>query len=198
MLTSDTKRFVLKLVAAVGLVVVGPILGAVYGALHDQISFTVAPEYYTHFKFIQFAWAGVAEMTPRIGAATVGVLATWWVSLLAGIILSLVALIHHSPAQMLTNGLKAYGVVAMIALAAGAVGLAYGWIAGRNAASLTTWLPDGITSPRRFSAAGSMHNASYLGGAIGTLVAIGFHFRWRLTAIRRLRQNRIDSRVAAA
>ena len=42
-----------------------------FGALHDQISYTVAPEYFTRFKFIQFDL--LDERVPeRLRVAAVG------------------------------------------------------------------------------------------------------------------------------
>ena len=39
-----------------------PLIAGLYGALHDQLSFTIAPEYFTRFKYDQFgfepAWFG--------------------------------------------------------------------------------------------------------------------------------------------
>ena len=84
-----------KLIALILLLIIAPILGGVYGIVHDQITYTISNEYYSKFKFIQFGldnW-GMGENigtentpeiklnNPRIGAAIVGFLATWWVGM---------------------------------------------------------------------------------------------------------------------
>jgi hypothetical protein len=52
------------------LLVLGCLIAGIYGCLHDQISYTVSPEYYTRFKFHQFC---VPEtLHNRLGAAVVG------------------------------------------------------------------------------------------------------------------------------
>ena len=45
-----------------------------FGVLHDQISYTVSPEFFTRFKFIQFGLLD-PDVPERLRAATVGFLA---------------------------------------------------------------------------------------------------------------------------
>ena len=69
-------------IAAVSALVTG-----IYGALHDQVSYSIAPEYFTKLKFKQFHWADLS-WPPRVFAALVGFLATWWVGLIGGWLLA--------------------------------------------------------------------------------------------------------------
>ena len=68
-------------------------IAALFGALHNQVSFTLSDEYFTKFKFFQF---GLSEfdVAPRILAAYVGILA-----LLSMISLSqtMMAIMFHRP-----------------------------------------------------------------------------------------------------
>ena len=72
------------------------LIAGIYGILHDQISYTVSPEYYTKFKFIQFNLANENNIekikNPRILVSIVGFLATWWFGLILGFILGLTTL----------------------------------------------------------------------------------------------------------
>lgn len=173
-------RVLRKLGTFIAMIATAAVLAAAYGALHDQLSYTVSPEYYTRFKFDQFAVYGVRELPPRLGAAVVGALATWWVGLFAGIVVAGAGLRHEAPAAMARATMRAYGFVALIALSAGLLGLLLGWIGfGSNEAApyVDWWRPAGPTAPRRFHAAGMMHNAGYLGGAVGTLVAAACQIR---------------------
>jgi hypothetical protein len=61
------------------------------GFLHDQISYTVSPEYFTRLKFYQFNIP--VSLHNRIGAGIVGIQATWWMGLLIGIIVIPIGLI---------------------------------------------------------------------------------------------------------
>ena len=40
-----------------GIAALGAVLAGCYGALHDQISYTISPEYFTKVKFEQFRYA---------------------------------------------------------------------------------------------------------------------------------------------
>lgn len=58
-----------RVLAAVLLVGVACVLSGLYGAVHNQISYSVSPEYFTKFKFVQFRINGLPH---RLGAAVVG------------------------------------------------------------------------------------------------------------------------------
>jgi hypothetical protein len=178
--------FVRKLLTWAALVVAASLLAAVYGALHDQLSYTVSPEYFTRFKFVQFAFAGVDGLPPRVGAAVVGALATWWVGAIAGAAVGGAGFGQPTSAAMARSTLRAFARLAVIAAVAGLVGLVVGWVGfggNEGAAYVDWWRPPGLVSPRRFFAVGMMHNASYLGGAVGCVAAVV----WQVRAARRAR-----------
>ena len=66
-----------KMLVYVYLFIPAAILAGAYGALHDQISYSLSIEYFTKFKFLQFNIPWAYRM-PRTGASVVGFLATWW------------------------------------------------------------------------------------------------------------------------
>ncbi len=74
------------------------LLSGVYGALHNQISFTVSPEYFTKFKFDQFQIS--PHFYDRFGTAIVGSQASWWMGLIIGVFLI--------PAGMLVRDTRGY------------------------------------------------------------------------------------------
>lgn len=43
-----------KLLSFLLIIFVSPFIAGLYGVLHDQLTYTIAPEYYTKFKFYQF------------------------------------------------------------------------------------------------------------------------------------------------
>lgn len=147
------------------------LLAALYGAVHNQISYSVAPEYFHGFKFHQFAMA--PDLHDRRGAALVGVGASWWMGLLLGLPVYLVAVWRRGTTRGFARlFLQAAALVVMITLAfgLGALVLAFvtigpdslpWWIEGRN-----------IADPVSFARAGEMHNASYTGGLVGALAGM--------------------------
>jgi hypothetical protein len=75
-------------------------MAGLFGALHDQMSYTVSSEYFAKFKFIQFHLLdpGVPE---RIRAAKVGFLASWWMGIPLGVLCGSAGFVQRSPALML-------------------------------------------------------------------------------------------------
>ena len=176
-----------KLIALILLLIIAPILGGVYGIVHDQITYTISNEYYSKFKFIQFGldnW-GMGENigtentpeiklnNPRIGAAIVGFLATWWVGMIIGIILGLIGLIHRNGKEMFKITMRATLITIGIALIVGIIGLIYGKFF--LASNPPNWfLPENLINRTNFIMVGSMHNFSYLGGLIGMIVSVTY------------------------
>jgi len=179
-----------KIVALILILIIAPILGRIYGIVHDQITYSISEEYYTKFKFIQFGlenWGfgqniGTGKApeiildNPRFGAAIVGTLATWWVGLIIGIFLGLIGLIHRNGKEMISVTVKAIALTTGIALLTGLVGLLYGKIF--LVENPPNWfLPDNLIERGNFIMVGSMHNFSYLGGLIGLMCGIIFSIR---------------------
>lgn len=176
------------------ILILGPILGGIYGIVHDQITYSLSEEYYTKFKFIQFGledWGTDVSATPnapeikmpqpRLGAAVVGFMATWWVGLFIGIILSLVGLIQKTGRQMWRITLRSFGWTLVFALTTGLLGYLYGITA--LAENPPNWrVPINTVSREAFIAVGSMHNFSYLGGLLGLIFAVVYQIiskrRW--------------------
>jgi hypothetical protein len=61
--------------AVIRMAVLGAVCAGIYGVLHDQISFTISPEYFTKVKFRQFGYADFGG-PPRVFAGEIGFLAT--------------------------------------------------------------------------------------------------------------------------
>lgn len=143
---------------------------AIFGALHNQLSYSVGPSYFEALKFPQF---GIApETAPRIGAALVGVQASWWAGVLVGLPAFLFGLFTVPSARSyLAAGIAAIGLVLVLATFAALVGLV-GGIAAESTGLLDPYLslPEGPVRAD-FLRAGFMHDASYVGGALGALLA---------------------------
>ena len=105
---------------------VGALFAAVYGIVHDQITYSISPEYFTRLKFIQFHYADFG-FPPRVFVAEVGVLATWWVGLIAGWFVARKTVPYFAPKIALRKSLMGFGITFMVALLAGAVGYLLGW-----------------------------------------------------------------------
>lgn len=161
------------------LILCGSLIGGLYGIIHDQLTYTIAPEYYTKFKFFQFgivdygSEATVAQS--RLWVGVVGFMATWWMGMFIAIILGLVGIIHSDWKAMLIITLKAFILTLLITFTTGLVGLAYGYIAlaDQLRENFQHWfIPDNLVDFKNYIAVGSMHNFSYLGGLIGLIAGV--------------------------
>jgi hypothetical protein len=174
---------VLKKFGIYGLIVILAVaVAGLYGIVHDQISYTVAPEYFTKFKFRQFGFVDSA-LPDRVRASMVGFLASWWMGIPIGVLVGAAGFIHPGPRQMLRASLWSLLVTVTFTLLFGLGGLLYGYAQTTNidVAEYGGWfIPDDVTDTRRFLCAGYMHNSSYLGGVLAIFVAWAFHIVVRL------------------
>jgi hypothetical protein len=157
------------------------VIAGVYGSLHDQISYTVSPEYFTRFKFYQFGLLD-NSIPERVRAAEVGFLAAWWMGLPIGLLTGVAGFIQRTPALMRRALLWSLLVILSVAFASAMLGLLYGVIRTRSIdlAGYRGWyIPDHVVHIRRYLCAGYMHNASYLGGTLAIPITWGFHFMFR-------------------
>lgn len=159
------------------------VTAGLFGALHDQVSYTVSAEYFTRFKFIQFGMEH-SSLPARLRVAEIGFLASWWMGIPIGLLAGSAGFLQRSPAQMRRALLWSLPLIVGFTLAVALGGLAYGFLQTRDfdLAEYAGWfIPENLEQPRRFLCAGYMHNAAYLGGALAIPLAWVFHavFRWR-------------------
>ena len=172
------KKFAIYLL----LVALAIAVAGLYGMIHNQISYTVAPEYFTKFKFRQFGLTGT-PLPDRVRASMVGFLASWWMGIPIGLLVGAAGFIHRDYREMLRVTLWSFLVVIGFTLLFGLGGLLYGYFetAHIDVADYRGWfIPDDVTDLRRFLCAGYMHNSSYLGGTLAIFVAWVFHIVMRL------------------
>jgi hypothetical protein len=148
-----------------------------FGAIHDQISYTVSPEYFTCFKFPMFHLLD-ANIPERIRASQVGFLASWWMGIPLGLLTGLAGFIHADAAKMRSALVWSLPVIMGFVLLFALCGLFYGYIQTQaiDLAGYRGWyIPEGVQDLRGFLCAGYMHNSAYLGGVFAIPVAWLFH-----------------------
>ncbi len=153
------------------------VLAGLYGILHDQITYTIAPEYFTKFKYDQFGlephWFGGHRQT----VAVIGFLATWWTGIFIGLGLGLTGLIYQDHKTMRRAIQKAIVVTFCFAVAMGGFGFLYGkFILTKT--GVDWWLPENLANKNAFITVGSIHNFSYLGGLLGLIAGIYYLIRF--------------------
>ena len=173
-----------KFLTLIGVVVGGCLVAGLYGILHDQLTYTISPEYYTKFKFYQFGLIDEGnEVTfefPRLLVSIVGFMATWWMGISIATILGLFSL-HSERIFMIEIAMKAFIVTIIIAFLNGLYGLYYGftYLSHQPKENFHRWfIPDNLVDFESFIAVGSMHNESYIGGLYGLFGGIAY-IGWR-------------------
>ena len=172
------------------LFVIACLFAGIYGTAHNQISYTVAPEYFTQFKFHQFR---IDDRTPeRIGAAIVGWNAAWWMGIVIGIVLIPLGLVIRGNANYFWGMIQVFGVVTMTTLIVGLVSLAVAFaVVDSETVGQITQYGNEMSDDVAFARAGTMHNFSYLGGLVGIITG-GVAVFWQ-----RRRLNAATSTVSA-
>ncbi|MBL7850842.1 MAG: hypothetical protein JNN04_08075 [Cyclobacteriaceae bacterium] len=173
-----------KLLTLIGIIVGGCLVAGLYGILHDQLTYTISPEYYTKFKFYQFGLMDEGNEAifefPRLQVSIVGFMATWWMGIPIATVLGLFSL-HSDRRFMIEIAMKAFIVTMMIAFLSGLYGLYHGFthLADQPRENFHRWfIPDNLIDFKSFIAVGSMHNESYIGGLYGLLGGIAY-VGWR-------------------
>jgi MFS family permease len=144
------------------------VFAGIYGAAHNQISYTVSPEYFTRFKFHQFRIDN--NVPDRIGAAIVGWRAAWWMGIVIGAVLIPLGLLIRGNANCFWGMIRVFGVVAATTLIVGLAALTVAFVVvDTEVAGEITRYGHEMTNDVAFARAGTMHNFSYLGGLIGII-----------------------------
>lgn len=159
------------------IILITPIITGLYGVVHNQISFTISPEYFTEFKFEQFR---IAPAIPyRLGASFVGWSASWWMGVPLGIILGLLGLIQTGWKHMLKAYFKSLPYAISAVLLTGICGLIYGkmFLIDQD---LNWVFPEKLIDRESFIAVGTMHNFSYIGGITGLIAGVIYQIRYKL------------------
>ncbi|MEZ4842971.1 MAG: hypothetical protein R3A43_01830 [Bacteroidia bacterium] len=162
---------------------IGAAIASIYGILHDQITYTISPEYYTKFKFIQFGlWhhfenvshsdlLEIVPQFPRIRVIVVGIVATWWVGAILGFVLGLISFFSTSKERKFRVSFNALILAMFIATLVGVVGFFFGKYS-INPINAKKYVPDNVMDIKNFVIVATVHNFSYLGGLVGLVLGV--------------------------
>jgi len=181
------KKFNVKKILTVILIsLIAAILAGIFGIAHDHITYTISPEYYTKFKFIQFDLVNKKDeriVHPRVFVTVVGFLATWWFGLILGLILGLYNSIQTTWQKLLFISFKAIMIAILITIISELIGLFLGiiFLSKLPKSFFVDWcfIPEDLQNFGDYIAVGSMHNFGYIGGIIGLIVGIFYSYKKR-------------------
>lgn len=181
-----------KLKTTLFFLLICPIIAGFYGVLHDQITYSISPEYYTNFKFIQFRFIHQVEarLEPvRVWVGVVGWMATWWVGIPIGLIIGGFGFWKQLPDHYRKIKFKSLYYVFLTALFVSCLGYFAGlllthymgdWATTIDGSYPNDTITEGIAQVKdwnNFFIVGTIHTFSYIGGLIGVVVACIFQYR---------------------
>ena len=160
-----------KLLLVPILLLIACVFAGGFGALHNQISYSVSSEYFTEFKFHQFR---VSETIPeRLGASIVGWHASWWMGIVIGVILIPVGLVIRGASDYFWGMIRVFLVVTVTTLVVGLGALMLSFLLiDSDSVGETNRYGNEISDVVAFHRAGTMHNFSYLGGMAGIITGL--------------------------
>jgi MFS family permease len=148
------------------LIIIASFIGGIYGALYDQITYAISPEFFSKFRFERFNID--PDMNERIGAAMVGFKNTWKTGMILGAVLALAGLINADYKKMFRYTMRAFLITLAIAFIAGLTG----WLVGFPDMHPDPATELNIIDKDAFKTVENMNNFSYAGGVIGMFVGI--------------------------
>jgi hypothetical protein len=159
---------------AIKIVAMCIIAGVLYGVVDDQVTARVCVEYFTVYHPDVFH-----TQSPTLLGLGWGVLATWWVSLLLGVLLAISARAGSTPKAAVTDlAPKVLRLLIIMALCSLAAGISGYFLQGFGMEYYATGIPKRIRHD--FYADLWAHNMSYLSGFIGGLVLCVIVWRGRV------------------
>ena len=166
-----------RLPSLIRITVLSAIFAGGYGALHDQVSYTISAEYFTRMKFLQFEYLDFG-WPPRVLAAEVGFLATWWVGLIGGWFIARAGLAELTERSAWYYTPRTFALAAGVAIITGALGTLLGAVQAHGDLSGWRSWQEGLDlrDLPAFVIVAYLHWASYLGGVLG-LVAAGVYVK---------------------
>ena len=153
-----------------GLAVAGALIAGAFGVIHDQLTYTISPEYFTRMKFEQFAvWD--FGLSRRAFVAEIGFLATWWVGLIAAWFLARVAATRfRRPVRAVLSAMA--GLVAWVVVLGIAAYFTGPWVFGGRMEWDETLRLMHVADRVAFNRVAAIHLAGYLGALTGWMVAM--------------------------
>ena len=175
--TAAVRRGRLPGVQSLGIVLLCVAAAVVYGIVHDQVTARMCVEYFTVGHAPVF---GTDD--PTLLGIGWGIIATWWVGLLLGVPLAVVARAGSRPRRSVGSLVRpvAY-LLAVMAACAVVAGMA-GWLlASSGAVFLVGPIARELPSDRHVPFLADMwaHSASYLVGLVGGIVVMVLVWRSR-------------------
>lgn len=154
------------------------LIAGFFGVLHDQVTFSISPEYFTRMKFEQFRKADLG-FPPRIFVAQIGFLATWWVGLIAGWFLARIAVPKYPIGKAWRIVMKSILWIVVGTILSGVIGCVLGPLTFPRLQDWRSSLESmGVVGSTAFERVAGIHMGGYIGALVSWLCVMAA-MRWR-------------------
>lgn len=159
-----------RVLEAAALMIAACLIAGTYGAVHNQISYAVSPDYFHAFKFHQFSIDDA--LRNRLGASLVGWSASWWTGMILTPPIYVACLIVRKRTPLAQTFLSAAVAIVGVAIVSGLLALVSSFFLINPGALPAYRYPEEVSDKAAFARAGTMHNFSYLGALLGLVAGI--------------------------
>ena len=166
-----TTAIILK---ALIIVIFSIIIASVFGAIHNQLSYSVSNEFFEDFLFGNFGINDWNLNNKRIEASVVGIFGSYWVGFILGIIYAVIFLFINTENNF-KYIFKAISINIFLALIGSIIGYIIGFIIPWENSGI--WMEFGTQNPQKYVQANFMHSGSYYGGIVGLIIGIFYLFK---------------------
>lgn len=146
-------------------IVIAPVISGCFGAVYDMVVFTLAPEFFTEYRFPQFEISG--KMRPIVGAAIIGFANSWKIGIPIGIILGALSYMHRSIQKTFNYMVVSYLIAIVTAIVFATIGL----VLMNNQLTQSMLLGTDKALQRTVEIIVNINNFTQAGALIGTALA---------------------------
>lgn len=162
----------LRIFILISLIICGTFISCLYGIVHDQITYTISPEFY---NLVRFPHHNISIEAARWGALQIAVINSWKIGFIISIIVSTAGLIHFNNRKIIRFTLESFLLVAITAAIVTSLGFIFGLFHHFDESKLA----ETVVQKSNFLLVQSIHNSTYIGGLIGMFVGIYWQFNRR-------------------
>ena len=152
------------------IIIFSVIIASLFGAIHNQISYSVSSEFFTNFLFGNFGTNEWNIKNERLEATIVGIIGSYWVGLILGIIYLIIFLFLRTE-----NNFKNIMNAILINICFAFLGSMIAYLIAKFFISYENsgvFIDFGTQNPQNYLEAAFMNTGSYIGGIVGIIPGI--------------------------
>jgi len=159
-----------KGIQSILIIIFSTIVASLFGAIHNQISYSVSSEFFKNFLFGIFGTNEWNIKNERLEASIVGVIGSYWVGVILGIIYTIIFLFMKTE-----NNLNNIKNAILINIGFAFLGSLIAYLIAKFFIKFEdsgVFIDFGTQNPQNYLEAAFMNTGSYFGGVVGIIIGI--------------------------